>query len=78
MGLNELLDSWMEMMSLAATIDNPQPSRKEKKYNHMYYEDRDKDIAFTIDMPGFGKKDINVKVENHDIKVTATNGNARD
>ena len=78
LGLNELLDSWMEMMSLAATIDNPQPIRQEKKSNPMSYEDRDKDIAFTIDMPGVAKKDINVEVENHFIKVTASNGNGRD
>ena len=78
LGLNELLDSWMEMMSLAATIDNPQPIRKEKKSNPMSYEDRDKDIAFTIDMPGVAKKDINVEVEDHFIKVTASNGNGRD
>ena len=78
LGLNELLDSWMEMMSLAATIDNPQPIRKEKKSNPMSYEDRDKDIAFTIDMPGVAKKDINVEVEEHFIKVTASNGNGRD
>ena len=78
LGLNELLDSWMEMMSLAAAIDNPQPIRKEKKSNPMSYEDRDKDIAFTIDMPGVAKKDINVEVEDHFIKVTASNGNGRD
>jgi len=78
LGLNELLDSWMEMMSLAAAIDNPQPIRKEKKSNPMSYEDRDKDIAFTIDMPGVAKKDINVEVEEHFIKVTASNGNGRD
>ena len=78
LGLNELLDSWMEMMSLAANIDNPQPIRQEKKSNPMSYEDRDKDIAFTIDMPGVAKKDINVEVEDHFIKVTASNGNGRD
>ena len=78
LGLNELLDSWMEMMSLAATLDSPQPIRKEKKSNPMSYEDREKDIAFTIDMPGVAKKDINVEVEEHFIKVTASNGNGRD
>ena len=78
LGLNELLDSWMEMMSLAATLDSPQPIRKEKKSNPMSYEDREKDIAFTIDMPGVAKKDINVEVEDHFIKVTASNGNGRD
>ena len=84
LGLNELLDSWMDMMSLAYSIDNPSPMNsatdvaRNKKSNPMSYEDRDKDIAFTIDMPGVAKKDINVEVEDHFIKVTASNGNGRD
>ena len=81
LGLNELLDSWMDMMSMAYSLDNiQQPSgvRKEKAKNPMSYEDREKDIAFTIDMPGVAKKDINVEVEDHFIKVTASNGNGRD
>ena len=77
LGLNELLDSWMEMMSLAAAIDNPQPIRKEKKSNPMSYEDRDKDIVFTIDMPGVAKKDIDINIEEHSITVKAENGGKR-
>ena len=80
-GLDELLDSWMDMMSMAAQLDNaqqPNAVRREKAKNPMSYEDRDKDIAFTIDMPGVAKKDINVEVEDHFIKVTASNGNGRD
>ena len=78
LGLNELLDSWMDMMSLAYSIDNPSPFdsatdvvRNKKKSNPMSYEDREKDIAFTIDMPGVVKKDINIEVEDHFIKVSA-------
>ena len=77
LGQKELLDSWIEMMSLAAAIDNQQPIRKEKKSNPMSYEDRDKDIVFTIDMPGVSKKDINVEIEEHSIKVSAENGGKR-
>ena len=73
LGLNELLDSWMDMMSLAYSIDNPQPITKKgaPKKDTMSYEDRDKDIAFTIDMPGVVKKDIDIEVEDHFIKVSA-------
>jgi len=78
LGLNDLLDSWMDMMSLAYSIDNPSPInsatdvvRNNKKSNPMSYEDRDKDIAFTIDMPGVVKKDIDIEVEDHFIKVSA-------
>jgi len=81
LGINELLDSWMDMMNIAYNLDSiQQPSRPttSKAKNPMSYEDRDKDIAFTIDMPGVAKKDINVEVEDHFIKVTASNGNGRD
>ncbi len=78
LGLNELLDSWMDMMSLAHSIENPSPFnsatdvvKNNKKSNPMSYEDRDKDIAFTIDMPGVVKKDIDIEVEDHFIKVSA-------
>ena len=78
LGLNDLLDSWMDMMTILNSIDNPSPFnsatdvvRNNKKSNPMSYEDRDKDIAFTIDMPGVLKKDINIEVEDHFIKVSA-------
>ena len=72
LGLNELLDSWMDMMSMAYQLEPAtRPIRKEKTNNPMSYEDRDKDIAFTIDMPGVVKKDIDIEVEDHFIKVSA-------
>ena len=40
-------------------------------------EDREKDIVFTIDMPGVSKKDINIEIEEHSIKVSAENGGKR-
>ena len=80
LGIEALLDSWMDMMSLAYQIDQPLMASKKHapKKDTMSYEDRDKDIVFTIDMPGVSKKDINIEVEDHFIKVTATNGNGRD
>ena len=73
LGLNELLDSWMDMMSMVNELEGTttNPIRKEKANNPMSYEDREKDIAFTIDMPGVVKKDINIEVEDHFIKVSA-------
>ena len=35
----------------------------------MSYEDREKDIVFTIDMPGVEKKDIDITVLEHSILV---------
>jgi HSP20 family protein len=78
-GLEDLLDSWMDMMSLAYNIDNArQPIvAKPKHEGTMSYEDRDKDIVFTIDMPGVSKKDIDIHIEEHSIRVSAENGGKR-
>ena len=76
--INELLDAWMDVLSISMPMANmndwvEMPS-KQKKANPMSYEDRDKDIVFTIDMPGVQKKDIDISIEDHAIKVTAQNG----
>jgi HSP20 family protein len=77
-GIDELLESWLDMMNMASQIEQAYQPVTSKKKNPMSYEDRDKDIVFTIDMPGVSKKDINIEVEEHFIKVSATNGNGRD
>ena len=79
--INELLDAWMDVLNISMPMANMNdwvevPS-KSRKVNPMSYEDRDKDIVFTIDMPGVAKKDIDIKIEDHSIKVTAQNGGAR-
>ena len=79
--INELLDAWMDVLSISMPMANmndwvEMPS-KTKKANPMSYEDRDKDIVFTIDMPGVAKKDIDISIEDHAIKVTAQNGGSR-
>ena len=76
--INELLDAWMDMLSISLPMANmndwvEMPS-KTKKNNPMSYEDRDKDIVFTIDMPGVQKKDINIEVEENSIRVSADGG----
>jgi len=84
LGIEDLLDSWMDMMSLAYNIDQRnwdgfrQPTvAKPKHEGTMSYEDRDKDIVFTIDMPGVQKKDIEINVEPNSISVRAENGGSR-
>ena len=79
--INELLDAWMDMLSISLPMANmndwvDMPS-KTKKNNPMSYEDRDKDIVFTIDMPGVQKKDIDISIDEHSIKVTAENEKGR-
>ena len=79
--INELLDAWMDMLSISLPMANmndwvEMPS-KSKKANPMSYEDRDKDIVFTIDMPGVQKKDIDISIEEHSIRVSAQNDKGR-
>ena len=84
-GLGEIMDAWMEMMESAEMLNNEiaknQPKTahfgKPKHEGTMSYEDRDKDIVFTIDMPGVSKKDINIEIEEHSIKVSGENGGKR-
>ena len=81
LGIEELLDAWMDMMTVATNLENDiarQPIvAKPKHEGTMSYEDRDKDIVFTIDMPGVSKKDIDIEIEEHSIKVSAENGGKR-
>ena len=80
LGIEEILDSWMEMMNLAYNLENTarRPTvAKPKHEGTMSYEDREKDIVFTIDMPGVSKKDIDINIEEHSITVKAENGGKR-
>ena len=80
-GIEELLEAWMEMMSFASNLEHEIARKpvvaKPKHEGTMSYEDRDKDIVFTIDMPGVQKKDIDINVEPNSISVKAENGGKR-
>jgi len=81
LGIEELLDAWMEMMTMANNLEHEIARKpivaKPKHEGTMSYEDRDKDIVFTIDMPGVQKKDIKINVEPNAINVNAENGGSR-
>ena len=80
-GLDELLDAWLDMMQVIPMMDTARNKVAQvatpKHQGTMSYEEREKDIVFTIDMPGVEKKDIDVKVEDHSITVKAENGGSR-
>ena len=81
LGIEELLDAWIDMMTVATNLENeigrtPVVS-KPKHEGTMSYEDRDKDIVFTIDMPGVAKKAIDINIEPNSISVKAENGGKR-
>ena len=71
----------MDMMTVATNLENEIARKpvvaKPKHEGTMSYEDRDKDIVFTIDMPGVQKKDIDINVEPNSISVKAENGGKR-
>ena len=79
--LDELMDAWMDMMQVIPSMDTARNKvarvATPKHQGTMSYEEREKDIVFTIDMPGVEKKDIDVKVEDHSITVKAENGGSR-
>ena len=81
LGIEELLDAWMDMMTVATNLENEIARKpvvaKPKHEGTMSYEDRDKDIVFTIDMHGVQKKDIDINVEPNSISVKAENGGKR-
>ena len=80
-GIEDLLEAWMEMMSFATNLEHEIARKpvvaRPKHEGTMSYEDRDKDIVFTIDMPGVQKKDIDINVEPNSISVRAENGGKR-
>ena len=80
-GLDELLDAWLDMMQVIPMMDTARSKVAQvvtpKHQGTMSYEEREKDIVFTIDMPGVEKKDIDIKVEDHSITVKAENGGSR-
>ena len=80
-GLDDMLDAWMDMMQAIPMMETARNKVAQvatpKHQGTMSYEEREKDIVFTIDMPGVEKKDIDIKVEGHSITVKAENGGSR-
>ena len=68
--IEDLLDSWMDMID----VMNRGPrmwQQPEGRTSLGDWEDRNGDIVFTVDMPGVQKKDIELTVDKHMVKVTA-------
>ncbi len=73
--LEELLDSWLEMME---SMQSPRRILRPMMNGVTHgktsigdWEDRNGEIAVTLDMPGIQKNDIELTVDKHMIKVTA-------
>jgi len=80
-GIDDLLEAWMDMMQAIPMMETARSKVAQvatpKHQGTMSYEEREKDIVFTIDMPGVEKKNIDIKVEDHSITVKAENGGSR-
>ena len=72
--LTELLDSWMEMMSMANTLPKgmKMPIHNSSSMSNLGdWEERDGVIAITVDMPGIEKEEIELNVDKNTVKVAA-------
>ena len=78
--LEDILDSWMDMLN---AMQHPRMYRNTRLSQIADgvemgehgtigdWEDRNGDVAITVDMPGVQKKDINLTVDKHMVKVQA-------
>ena len=69
--IEDLLDSWMGMIDVMNRGPRMWQQPTEGRPSLGDWEDRNGDIVFTIDMPGVQKKDIELMVDTHMVKVTA-------
>jgi len=71
--LDDLLDSWMEMMEMSRKHIPQTPLYADKKDSVGDWEDRNGEISVTIEMPGVDKKDIELTVDEHTVSIEADN-----
>ena len=69
--LPELMAAWMDRMTRPHRLPIRNPPRSLGKDNIGDWEDRNGTIAITVDMPGVEKKDIELNVDKHMVKVEA-------
>ena len=75
--LEDLMDNWLEMMDGVAPVWNTKRQqfirnpKNAKSPSIGEWEDRNGEIAITVDMPGIHKKDIELTVDKHIVRVVA-------
>ena len=69
--IEDLLDSWMEMIDVMNRGPRMWQQPTEGRPSVGDWEDRNGEIAITCDMPGVQKKDIELTVDKHMVKVAA-------
>lgn len=71
--LTDLMDAWMDLMDVGG-MKTPMSNKKVhvgKNHNIGDWEDRNGEIAITVDMPGIDKKAIKLTVDKHKVVVSA-------
>ena len=69
--IEDLLDSWMDMIDVMNRGPRMWQQSTEGRPSVGDWEDRNGEIAITCDMPGVQKKDIELTVDKHMVKVAA-------
>lgn len=70
--LDDLLDSWMEMVQMSRK-NMPQIPILGQSDDVGDWEDRNGEINVTIEMPGVDKKEIVLTVDEHTVSIEASN-----
>tara|TARA_Y100000593_G_scaffold92987_1_gene186286 strand:+ start:1512 stop:1883 length:372 start_codon:yes stop_codon:yes gene_type:complete len=68
--LDDLMDAWMDMMGQHYRW-LPEAQMTKPPRRNVEWEDRNGEIAITMDMPGVDKKDIELNVDKHMVSISA-------
>ena len=69
--LTELMDAWMDLMNATSTMPRGIKMPLTSANSLGDWEERDGEIAITVDMPGIEKEDIELNVDKNPVTVEA-------
>ena len=69
--LTELMDAWMDLMNVTSTMPRGIKMPLTSANSLGDWEERDGEIAITVDMPGIEKEDIELNVDKNTVTVEA-------
>ena len=69
--LTELMDAWMDLMNATSTMPRGIKMPLTSANSLGDWEERDGEIAITVDMPGIEKEDIELNVDKNTVTVEA-------
>ena len=69
--LTELMDAWMDLMNVTSTMPRGIKMPLTSANSLGDWEEREGEIAITVDMPGIEKEDIELNVDKNTVTVEA-------